>query len=1093
VSRIFISHSATDNAKAIALCRWLDQEGYADYYIDVNLDGRGLVPVDQWPEQLRSALEGSDVVLFLLSPAWYKSQWCRAEFILARVFHKRLLGALIQEVPEGQAEQLMLDYQYCNLVQGDDREHFAVHDSPLVFDSAVSFAKRGLNLLRLGLRQVGVDASTFHWPPPNDESRSPYPGLRAHDVVDAAVYFGRELEVARAMEQLRAMSERSSGGLFAILGSSGCGKSSFLRAGLLSRLSRETDQFIALPVVRPQRDAINGPTGLVESLFSALRITKVPLARAEIRHELSTSSVGLSGLIGRLVGAASTTRRLPTVIVPIDQAEELFTSDAGDSGEALLGLLAPEMEMTDRGAGQARPRVIALLTIRSDSFEWLQSSGSLRGVELTPFSLKPLAATNYRVVIEGPAARHSARGTHLRIDPSLTNSLVDSLMSDPSSAGALPLIALALERMYREYGVSGELSAKQHTELGGLMGVVKLAVDAAFTDPSRSPAIPSDPTSRESLLRDAFVPWLAYVDPTTGTKRRRVARQRDLPASCLPLIERLVEARLLVLSGQQQAHDANPRNETTIELAHECLIGEWPALATWLEDAAEDLVTLEEVRRCAADWVKNKCVDDWILHSGKRLAIALRMSERQGFRQLLGDGIAYLTVCSRLETQTQGYLDRLARFDELTDLPNRVHLLTLLTEAIHATDRDNYMLVVCQMDLDRFKSINDAFGHAAGDRILAELAGRLLSRLRRRDTWADLAARPGGDEFVLLLRVGTIEEAKLAVERLLREVSRPFIVDQAKEPVEITASLGATVYPIDRNDADTLLRHAEHAMYGAKQSGRNGYLFHDPELRRRTEQRVMAIGRVQEALDRSEFVLFYQPIVDMRSGKVLGMEALLRWEHPQQGMIAPLEFLPLIENTGLSARIGDWVLGQALDHLSQWRRSGMDITVNVNMSARQLQEPDFVQRLSELLARHAEPLAPYLELEMLQTAAHSDIDHTSALMARCREIGVRFALDRFGTGYSTLTCLRRLPADSLKIDRTFIQHMLNDSQDRAVIEGVVSFARAFSLTTTAVGVESNAQMQALLDLGCTAAQGLVVSAPMAAFEVAPWILQWRPA
>lgn len=436
-------------------------------------------------------------------------------------------------------------------------------------------------------------------------------------------------------------------------------------------------------------------------------------------------------------------------------------------------------------------------------------------------------------------------------------------------------------------------------------------------------------------------------------------------------------------------------------------------------------------------------------------------------------------------------LERQAHFDELTRLPNRTRLSELLGDAMLAADRDGYLLTVCYLDLDHFKPVNDRFGHAAGDRLLAELAGRLRSALRTRETWADVAARLGGDEFVLLLRAGTLDEARLAVERVLRVVAQPYLIDPAAEPVQVTASMGATVYPIDRSDADTLLRHADHAMYGAKQSGRNGYLFFDPEHRRRTEERVMAIGRVQEALDQSEFVLFYQPKVDMKSGQVLGLEALMRWEHPQQGLIAPLQFLPLIENTGLSARVGDWALSQALEHLSLWRRGGLDIAVSVNISARHIQEPDFALRLSELLARYPEPLAEHVELEMLETAAHADIEATSALMARCRAIGVRFALDDFGTGYSTLTYLKRLPVDTLKIDRSFVHHMLDDAQDRAIVEGVIGLARTFGCSVVAEGVESPAQARTLLELGCPIGQGIGIAAPMPASQVANWVREYR--
>jgi diguanylate cyclase (GGDEF)-like protein/PAS domain S-box-containing protein len=436
-------------------------------------------------------------------------------------------------------------------------------------------------------------------------------------------------------------------------------------------------------------------------------------------------------------------------------------------------------------------------------------------------------------------------------------------------------------------------------------------------------------------------------------------------------------------------------------------------------------------------------------------------------------------------------LERQAHFDELTRLPNRARLMEMLSAAMTAADVDGHLLTVCYLDLDRFKPVNDRFGHAAGDRLLVELAGRLRSALRRTEIWSDAAGRLGGDEFVLLLRATTMEESRLAMERVLRVVGQPYVIDPNVDPVQVTASMGATVYPIDRSDADTLLRHADHAMYGAKQAGRNGYQFFDPENRRRNEERVMAIGRVQEALDKREFVLYYQPKVDMRRGQVLGLEALLRWDHPQHGLIAPMQFLPLIENTGLSSSVGDWVLGQALEHLAMWRRAGHDISVSVNVSARHLQEPDFAQRLSELLARHSELLATSLELEMLETAAHADIAATSALLARCRALGVRFALDDFGTGYSTLSYLKQLPVDVLKIDRSFVHHMLDDTQDRAIVEGVIGLANTFQCVVVAEGVESPAQARTLLDMGCHIGQGTGIAAPMPAAAVSTWIRDYK--
>ncbi|CAD5367218.1 Diguanylate cyclase [Rubrivivax sp. A210] len=568
---------------------------------------------------------------------------------------------------------------------------------------------------------------------------------------------------------------------------------------------------------------------------------------------------------------------------------------------------------------------------------------------------------------------------------------------------------------------------------------------------------------------------------------RHVAQERQLMS--VSLFQHLHEG-LLITDADLRALDANPAYTQILGVPREELLGSVPSL---LRPAPADPVARQQR---AAMWAGLRDNGSWrgeLLErrrSGEFCTLQATISTVLGPQLDLRYHVLVISDITQQQQQRE-QLERQAHFDELTRLPNRARLSQLLDDAMRAADRDGYLLVVCYLDLDRFKPVNDRFGHAAGDRLLAELAGRMRSALRSRDSWADTAARLGGDEFVLLLRAGTLEEARLAVDRVLRVVCQPYVVDPEHDPVQVTASMGATIYPLDRSDADTLLRHADHAMYGAKQAGRNCCHFFDPEHRRRNEERVMAIGRVQEALDKQEFVLFYQPKVDMKSGLVLGFEALLRWDHPQHGLVAPMQFLPLIEHTGLSSRIGDWVLAQALEHLSQWRRNGLDISVSVNISARHLQEPDFALRLSELLARHEDPLAEHLELEMLETAAHEDIDATSALVARCQSIGVRFALDDFGTGYSTLTYLKRLPVDVLKIDRSFVHHMLDDAQDRAIVEGVIGLARTFGCTVVAEGVESPAQARTLLDLGCQIGQGTGIAAPMPSALVAGWVHDYR--
>jgi diguanylate cyclase (GGDEF)-like protein/PAS domain S-box-containing protein len=569
-----------------------------------------------------------------------------------------------------------------------------------------------------------------------------------------------------------------------------------------------------------------------------------------------------------------------------------------------------------------------------------------------------------------------------------------------------------------------------------------------------------------------------------GARRELEERQR-LAAN---LFQHLHEG-LLVTDAELRVLDVNPSYSQLLGVPRQELIGRVPAL---LRAAPGDGVAQA---RLGAMWASLRTTGTWrgeVLESrrdGEACALQLTMSV---VRDDAGQPRYHVLVVSDVTAQREQRerLERQAHFDELTRLPNRTRLTQTLAESMAAADRDGHLLVVCYLDLDHFKPVNDERGHAAGDRLLVELAQRLRGALRGNAAWADTVARLGGDEFVLTMRASTIDEAKLAVERVLRVVAEPYRLD-AGEPVQVSASIGATVYPLDRHDADTLLRHADHAMYGAKQAGRNGYLFFDPEHSRRTEERVMAIGRVQEALDHHELELYYQPKVDMRRGVVLGVEALLRWNHPEHGLIPPAQFLPLIEHTGLSAHVGDWVLEHALEQLAAWQQEGLDLTVSVNVSARHLQETDFALRLAELLARHDKPLGPLLELEVLETAALADVGYTSQLLERCRRLGVRFALDDFGTGYSTLTYLKRLPVDVLKIDRSFVHTMLDDRQDLAIVEGVVGLARTFGCKVIAEGVETAAQARLLIEMGCDMGQGHGIASPMPAPQVADWVRNYR--
>jgi EAL domain-containing protein (putative c-di-GMP-specific phosphodiesterase class I) len=346
-------------------------------------------------------------------------------------------------------------------------------------------------------------------------------------------------------------------------------------------------------------------------------------------------------------------------------------------------------------------------------------------------------------------------------------------------------------------------------------------------------------------------------------------------------------------------------------------------------------------------------------------------------------------------------------------------------------------------------------------------------------------ARVGGDEFVLLMRAVDVNGSRQAVQRVLDTIALPFDND-AGEPLTLTASIGATVYPTDRADAETLLRHAGHALWGVKQAGRNAFQFFDAERHRQSEARFSALGRMQEAFDADEFCLYFQPKVDMRRGKVLGAEALIRWAHPERGILPPGEFLPVIENTPLAVDLGTWVLRKGVEQLAHWHRLGLEMTLSVNVSARLLQEPQFGKYVAGLLQRHRAPIGRKLILEVLETAALKDMERTSRLMDECHALGVRFALDDFGTGFSNLTYLRQLPVDMLKIDRSFVANMLADKEDLAIVEGVLTLARTFGCTVVAEGVETAEQARRLIRMGCDIGQGYGIAPPMPMEQLLAW-------
>ncbi|MHB1373607.1 MAG: bifunctional diguanylate cyclase/phosphodiesterase [Thauera sp.] len=436
----------------------------------------------------------------------------------------------------------------------------------------------------------------------------------------------------------------------------------------------------------------------------------------------------------------------------------------------------------------------------------------------------------------------------------------------------------------------------------------------------------------------------------------------------------------------------------------------------------------------------------------------------------------------------QQELERIAHYDPLTGLANRSLLADRLQQSMAMAQRRGSRLAIVYLDLDGFKSINDRHGHDVGDRFLVAVANRMRTVLREGDT----LARLGGDEFVAVLQdTPTIETCVPMLNRLLSAASAPLLDDGAE--LRVSASLGVSFYPqAEPVDADQLLRQADHAMYQAKLRGKDRYHLFDAEQDRTLRDHHEGREQIRQGLMRGEFELHYQPKVNMRSGRVLGVEALIRWRHPERGLLAPAAFLPLIEDHPLGVVVGDWVLDAAFAQIERWNAEGLTLAVSVNVSARQLGQADFVDGLRARFVAHPAVAPAQLELEVLESSALDDIAEVSSVMHECRALGVLFALDDFGTGYCSLTYLKNLPASTLKIDRSFVRDMLDDPDDLAILEGVIGLAAAFDRQPVAEGVETVAHGELLLDLGCELAQGYGIARPMPAGQVARWVREWMP-
>ncbi|MEO6354554.1 MAG: EAL domain-containing protein [Burkholderiaceae bacterium] len=440
--------------------------------------------------------------------------------------------------------------------------------------------------------------------------------------------------------------------------------------------------------------------------------------------------------------------------------------------------------------------------------------------------------------------------------------------------------------------------------------------------------------------------------------------------------------------------------------------------------------------------------------------------------------IAARNLAEQVETAAV-QLDHLAHHDVLTNLPNRMLLQDRLGQAIELAHRQGKQLALMFMDLDRFKQINDSLGHAIGDQLLQSVAQRLVACVRHSDT----ISRQGGDEFVLLLHtIEHAEDAAISAQKILEALALPHRID--RHDLHISVSIGISVYPGNGLDAETLIKRADTAMYHAKETGRNNYTFFEPGMHDRAVQRQSIEASLRNALERQEFVLHYQPKVRLANRTIVGVEALIRWQHPEQGLLLPAQFVSIAEDCGLILPIGRWVLREACLQACAWQRAGLPpITVAVNTSALELRTKDFLDNVRATLTDTQ--LAPqFLELELTENVLMRDAASTDLVLHALAELGVKLTIDDFGTGYSSLSYLRQFPVDTLKIDQSFVNQMTSNEDDATIVSAIISMGKSLQKRVIAEGVETAEQYAILLARHCDEGQGYYFGAPMTAEALA---------
>ncbi|MDT5009825.1 MAG: hypothetical protein QOH57_1442, partial [Mycobacterium sp.] len=631
MSRIFLSHSSLDVREASALRQWLVEQDPPlanDIFLDID-PAVGLQPGERWKDRLQHESSRCEAVVCLLSRNWEASHECKVEYRVAESLNKQILCARLE--PSG-GDDLTAEWQRCDLFGDGPTTSIEVPGGP-----AFTFSTDGLYRLRDAIRGAGISAHSFVWPPRDDRDRAPYRGWEPFEQVDAAVFFGRDAAIVRALDELRGMRMVETKSLFVVLGPSGAGKSSFLRAGVLPRLVREDRRFAVLGIVRPGRNAITGDTGLAAAIWQSRgRLGLSTPSLGEIKAACTGDVPRVRELLIEIQQAAAALLPYvddgekpapPTLVLPLDQAEELFSADAGTQGAQLMSAIKSLTANNQLG-------LIVLATIRTDRYEVMQTHPELAGLETRVFDdLKPMPPTQFKEVISGPAVRASEAGRRLTIAPSL----VERLLADAGEgADTLPMLSLTLARLYADYGSTGELTVEQYEAMGGMDRVVETEIDEALS---------TDPEQRRrqlDCLRTAFIPWLATVNPENDQPMRRVARFDDLPEESRPLVDALVAKRLMV----KDQRDGN----VVVEVALESLLRQWDELAAWLREQRNELIVADDVERAATAWRSNDEDAAWLM-TGSRLADAEKLIGTTTFAVRLNPVREYLDASRRAENE----------------------------------------------------------------------------------------------------------------------------------------------------------------------------------------------------------------------------------------------------------------------------------------------------------------------------------------------------------------------------------------------------------------------------------------------------------